>query len=260
MWLAWPPALRKSEIPCLCYDFPAIEPAIRALQRKARTMISSNRRIQRTLAAFAAIAATALVGAGTPKPASEPWEISGTLTEACTCAVPCTCNFGAGPSPHHYCYSLFSLDIEKGHYGALELAGTHLAVAHAQKDRVVYIDDRATPGQSAALKAIAARILSSHGFDGHFETAHITQEIGDRSARVQVGDNGGFETDYIIGGDGKTPVVVENNTTFNIPRSTKTKTKVFRYKDAHGNDIDTRATNGNQGKFDWTDHNTTYFD
>lgn len=206
-----------------------------------------------------ALASTALVGAGRGN-ATEHWQISGTLTEACTCAVPCTCNFGEGPTPHHYCHSLFSLDIEKGHYGAVQLAGTHIAIAHGQKGRVVYIDDRATPEQSAALKAIATRILSKHDNDAQFETAHITQEIGDRSARVQVGDAGGFETDYIIGGDGKTPVVVENNTTFNIPRSTKSKTKVFRYKDAHGNEIDTQATNGNQGRFDWTDENSTYFD
>lgn len=220
----------------------------------------TNRGAPRLIATFAAIAAIALIGAGTPKPASEPWEISGTLTEACTCAVPCACNFGEGPSPHHYCYSVFSLDIEKGHYGDVQLAGMHLVVAHAQKSRVVYLDDQATPAQTAALKAIATRILQGHSFSGPFETAHITQEVGDRSAKVQVGENGGFETDYIIGGDGKTPVVVENNTTFNISRSTKTKTKVFRYKDAHGNEIDTQGTNGNQGKFDWTDKNTTYFD
>ena len=70
----------------------------------------------------------------------------------------------------------------------------HIAIAHGQKNRVVYIDDRATPEQSAALKAIATRILSNHDSGAQFETAHITQEIGDRSARVQVGDAGGLET------------------------------------------------------------------
>jgi len=119
--------------------------------------------------------------------------------------VPCACNFGEGPSPHHYCYSVFSLDIEKGRYGSVQLAGLHLVVAHAQASRVVYLDDQATPEQTAAARAIATRILRGHSFSGPFETAHITQEIGDRSARVQVGVNGGFETDYIIGGDGKTP-------------------------------------------------------
>lgn len=227
-------------------------------------MVKMMNRIRRPavhlLVTLVAVAGAALVGAGAPGQASEHWEIAGMFTEACTCSVPCTCNFREGPSPHYYCHSLFSVYIETGHYGAVKLDTLHLAVAHAQSERVVYIDDRATPEQSAALKAIATRMLANHGFNGTFETAHITQEIGDRSARVQVGESGGFETDYIIGGDGKTPVVVENNTVFNIPRSTKTKTKIFRYKDAHGNDIDTKATNGNQGKFDWTDGNSAYFD
>src|SRR6266536_1316888 len=62
--------------------------------------------------------------------AGEHWEIAGDLTEACTCAVPCTCNFGEGPSRHHYCYALFSLDIHHGHYGNLNLDGLRLAGAH----------------------------------------------------------------------------------------------------------------------------------
>jgi hypothetical protein len=33
---------------------------------------------------------------------------------------------------------------------------------------------------------------------------------------------------------------------------------VFHYKDAHGNVINTRATNGNQAKFDWTDQTASY--
>ncbi len=196
--------------------------------------------------------------ADSPSSADEHWEIAGTLTEACTCAVPCTCNFGEGPSPHHYCYAVFSFQIEKGHYGAVNLDSLHLAVANAQKKWIAYIDDRASQEQSAALKAIANRILAQVDFKGDFETAPITQEIGDRSARVQIGKNGGFETDYIMGMDKKTPVVVENNTTFNIPRSTKTKTRIFRYKDSHGNNIDTEGTNGNQGRFDWTDQTSAY--
>ena len=200
----------------------------------------------------------AALQAGSGLTAGEHWEIAGTLTEACTCAVPCTCNFGEGPSPHHYCYTVFSLEIEKGHYGEVKLDSLHLAVGHAQKNWIAYIDERASEEQSAALKAIATRILGNVGFKGDFETASITQEIGDRSARVQIGKNGGFEANYIMGMDKKTPVVVENNTTFNIPRTTKTKTSTFRYQDSHGNTIETGGTNGNQGRFDWTDQTSVY--
>jgi hypothetical protein len=221
-------------------------------------------RVMRLAAALIVLVGTIAVRAGSPNAtandSAQHWEIAGTLTEACTCSVPCTCNFGEAPSPHHYCWSVFSLEIEKGHYGAIKLDGLHLAVAHAQSDRVAYIDESATPDQAAALKAIGSKILAEHNFSGVFDTAKITQTIGETSASVQLGKAGGFDADYIIGRDGKTPVVVENNTTFNIPRSTKTKTKVFRYKDAHGNAIDTTATNGNQGKFDWSDQTESYFD
>jgi hypothetical protein len=180
-----------------------------------------------------------------------PWEISGDLSEACTCAVPCSCNFNEGPSPRHYCYSLFAMDIHKGHYGNLKLDGLHLAGAHGKKSEVWYIDDRATSEQAEALKAIANHMLTKR--TAHFETAHIVQEVGEKGNHLQVGDKGGFEADYIIGLDKKTPVMVENNTSWNIPKSIKGKTKRLRYKDKYGNRFDVTATNSNEGNFDWTD-------
>jgi hypothetical protein len=53
--------------------------------------------------------------------------------------------------------------------------------------------------------------------------------------------------------------VVENNTTWNIAKSIKGKTKQLRYKDQHGNKFDMSVTNSNQGKFDWTDQTSFYF-
>jgi hypothetical protein len=181
----------------------------------------------------------------------EHWEISGDFSEACTCAVPCTCNFGAGASPHHYCYSLFSIGIEKGHYGKVRLDGLHVAGAHGKKGAVWYIDDRATPQQAEALKAIASHMRTRT--PTHFEAANIIQEVGEKGNRLEIADRGSFEADYIIGLDKKTPVVVENNTSWNIPKSIKGKTKRLRYKDPYGNKFDMTATNSNQGKFDWTD-------
>ena len=201
-----------------------------------------------------ALASAALAAAAdiTQKPA-EHWAISGDLSEACTCAVPCTCNFGGHPSPKHYCWSMFSLAIDKGHYGDVKLDGLHLAGAHGRKTAVWYLDDGANPQQTAALKAIAGRFHHYNRFKIYFETAHITQEVGDKSNKLEVAGRGGFEADYIIGMDGKTPVVVDNNTTWNMPHAIKGKTKEWRYQDAHGNKFDFKATNSNQGKFDWTD-------
>lgn len=190
--------------------------------------------------------------------ASQHWEISGTLAEACTCAVPCTCNFGQGPSPHHYCHFVLSLQIDKGHYGNVKLDTLRLATAEAQEGRVAYIDERATPAQAQSLRAIARRIFGER-LAGKIETAKITQESSERAIRVQIAGKGGFDANILMSRDGKSPIIVENNASFNVPKTTKSKTTAFRYSDAYGNQIDVRGTNGNKGHFDWTDQSEFYF-
>jgi len=219
------------------------------------------RRVARVLLLTFGLLAWSLQAArdGTKTTTGEHWEISGDLTEACTCAVPCTCNFGSGPSPRHYCYALFSVDIQKGHYGKARLDGLRLAGAHGKKADVWYIDERANPEQAAALKVIAGRLLKDPKVKVYVETARIKQEVGEKGNRLEVGEWGGFEADYIMGLDKKTPVVVENNTSWNIPRSIKGKTKRLHYKDRHGNRFDLKETNSNQGKFEWTDQTPVYF-
>ncbi len=182
------------------------------------------------------------------------WELKGNLSEACSCRVPCTCNFRSGPSPHHFCWAMFSLDIKKGHYGKVKLNGLHLAAAHADKAVVWYIDERARPKQFAALKAIARGLGYYHSeLPAFFEAAHITQVVTDKGNEVEIEGHGGFKADYVMGGDGKNPIVVENITAWNLPRSIKGRTEYLRYTDGHGNKLDFKGTNSNEGKFDWTD-------
>ncbi len=200
-----------------------------------------------------------LLSAGAMNAPKTHWEIVGELTEACTCAVPCSCNFGQGPSPRHYCHSLFAVDIEKGHYGRVRLDGLHLAGAHGKKGDVWFIDAGATPEQAAALQAIAHHMQGPRRGKVYFDRAVITQIVGEKSNELKVGGWGGFEADYIMGMDRTHPVVVENNTSWNIPRSIKTKTKTLHYADPYGNKIDANGSNGNQGRFDWTDETKTYF-
>ena len=203
-----------------------------------------------------------------------PWRLTGDLTEACSCSVPCSCNFGANPSPHSFCYALYSLDIKEGHYGDLKLDGLRLAGANGPKGAVWYIDDRATKEQTAALRAIATVIglsaLKANGITDPkkappemrflgFKTAKIEQVVGDKKNSLKIGNVGSFAADYIIGLDGKTPVVVENNWSWNIQHGIKAKTKRLSYHDAYGNKYDFTATNANQGQFDWSDTTPVYF-
>jgi len=201
------------------------------------------------------------------------WHLSGDLCEACTCGVPCPCNFGANPT-HPYCYALFSLDIKEGNYGDVSLNGLHLAGAGASKGMILYADDTATKEQQAALKAIAktlyGKMLKANNIKSAkdappdmrliaFKTTHIEQKADDKSTMLKIGNLGGFDANYIIGLDGKTPVVVENNWSWNIQHGIKAKTKRLVYKDALGNKLDTKETNSNQGQFDWSDTTPIYF-
>lgn len=215
------------------------------------------KRIPMYLAAFLLAVSTSILLASdnSPKPDNAHWEIQGDLTETCSCAVPCTCNFGGGPSPKHYCHTMFSLAIANGHYGDIKLDGLHLAGVHGNKSKVWYVDSSATPEQASALRAIADHMLKSD----HVETAAITQKVDDKGNLLKIGDKGGFEADYIVGLDKKSPVVVENNTTWNIKRSIKARSKYVHYKDEFGNKLEFKGTNSNQGKFDWTDQTEKYF-
>lgn len=192
------------------------------------------------------------------------WVIKGEMSEACTCQVPCTCNFGQGASPHHYCWSLASFQIDHGHYRGVNLAGLHLVRAHGGNSTVWYVDSRATPQQASALRFIATHVtgaawVSKFSDRFHFERADIVQDIGSKSFQIKIGDKGGFEANEIMGGDGKNPIVVENMTAWNVQHDIKGKAKRLHYKDEFGNQFDLTDTNANEGKFNWTDKTSHYF-
>jgi hypothetical protein len=105
---------------------------------------------------------------------------------------------------------MFALDIKKGRYGRIRLNGLHLVGAHGDKSVVWYIDDHATPGQFAALKAIAKRLQYRTDLPAFFQSAQITQEITDTGNHVEVARHGGFKANYLRAFGRKGPIVVEN--------------------------------------------------
>ncbi|MDE3181714.1 MAG: DUF1326 domain-containing protein [Acidobacteriota bacterium] len=185
------------------------------------------------------------------------WEVQGEMAEACTCQVPCTCNFGQGPSPHHFCWSLASFHFEKGHFGKVNLDNLHLVRAHGNVTTVWYIDSKATSEQAEALQALIEEVRSARNL--HFEKARIEQTAGGAGFAIQIGDQGGFRADKIIGMDGKTPIIVENMTAWNVKHDIKGKTTEFEYKDGFGNRLSFNGTNANLGKFDWTNETPNPF-
>lgn len=193
-------------------------------------------------------------------PAPKPWHITGELAEACTCHVPCTCEFGQGPSPESHCHAVVTMSIEKGSLGSIPLDGLKLGFAWASKGVAIYIDAKSTPEQEAALRGVVGRIAEVSGWKPNLVAkAAITQTITPEAVSSRLGDAGGFDAEMLIGLDGKTPVVVENNGDLNVPRLEKGKTKSVDYHDALGNVIKTSATNSSRGRFDWSDETKQYF-
>ncbi len=213
----------------------------------------------RNAAAGAPVSETAMV---VENGAEAGWVIRGQLSETCTCSVPCTCNFGQGPSPHSYCHPFYSYDIREGHYNDVTLNGLHFGAADLQNGQTIFIDERADPRQREALKVIAARVIEHASPEetnakvkeiaGRIRYAAVKQEYGDRHNHLQVAGLGEFAADYIMGLDDSQPLTVRNNTTWRIKDSIKAKTSVFRVK-AGRDAIDTKNTNSNQGEFEYTD-------
>lgn len=193
--------------------------------------------------------------------AAKSWKITGALTEACTCAVPCSCNFGEGPSPHSYCYPFYSYQISKGSYGDVQLDGLHFGSADLRGGRTMFIDERADERQREALRIIMARVIARVSTEESEAKAKeiadevrytkVEQTFDDRKNSLKVAGFGEFAADYIMGLDKSAPVVVSNNTTWRIRDAIKAKTSIYKVK--VGRDaVDTKATNSNQGEFEYS--------
>lgn len=197
--------------------------------------------------------------------ADKSWKITGALSEACTCAVPCSCNFGEGPSPHSYCYPFYSYHIRKGNYGDVVLDDLHFGSADLKNGRYMFMDERATERQREALRIIMARVIERAPAEEAEQKAKeiadkisytkVEQEYDARKNLLKVAGFGEFAADYIMGLDKSAPVVVRNNTTWRIHDSIKAKTSVYKVKVANDS-VDTKSTNSNQGDFEYSSEMT----
>ena len=183
------------------------------------------------------------------------WSAAGTLLEACTCAVPCTCNFGEGPSPHPYCYAVYTYKLDKAAWNGTDLSGLVFGGADGPKGLIGFLDERATPAQRPALEQIARQVFAKGGPNRGprpFVPARITHSVAGNDLRLDVPGRGGFTARVLLGGDGKTPIVVENNTVWPIRRAIKGKTRSLAFKDERTGAIRGDGTNANYGAFAFT--------
>ena len=217
-------------------------------------------RVNRGGAQVSAPASNALAPAETV--AANSWKIMGALSETCTCSVPCSCNFGEGPSPHSFCYPFYSFHIRKGNYNDVALDGLHFGAADLRSGRYIFIDERANARQREALQRISARVIEHASVEdtervakeiaGKVRYAAIEKSYDDRRNHLKVEGFGEFDAFYIMGMDKNAPLVVRNNTTWRVKETIKAKTNYYKIK--LGRDvIDTKNTNSNQAEFEYSD-------
>lgn len=214
-------------------------------------------------AGMIALAAVLAPGSGLqapPQPKTAPtgttaarpvWQAVGTLFEACSCAVPCPCNFGQGPS-QGFCHTVYAYRLKTGRYGDVNLDGLVFGGGEADKGAAGFLDSRAKPEQKAALEKLATAVFAQGGASSgprKFDTVRTIATDDGRRFRVAFGESGGFEADILFGRDRKRPIVVENNTTWPVDRFIKGKTSRFEYKDSLGNRLSFDGVNANLGEF-----------
>lgn len=179
------------------------------------------------------------------------WEASGVLYESCSCSVPCPCNFGQ-PATRGYCNSLFLYHFDEAHYGSVKLDGLSFAGADTPKGPMGFLDNRAAPDQKAALQLLAEQIILQGGpvpGSRNWKWTTLTFSNQHDTFGMGIGENGGFHANILLGRDGKTPILVQNNLTWPIQSSVKGAADRFHYQDSFGNQLDYKNVNANLGKF-----------
>jgi hypothetical protein len=158
------------------------------------------------------------------------WIVAGTMADACQCEVFCPCEFNSHPSFDN-CDDAAILAISKGQYKNVDLSGQKVVVVSAspQGQRLVdavgkltfariYVPRSATEEQAAALGEIVRNVFGT--FVG--KIARISPDekvvradvaISTDSTRYTAKIPGILDLDMkpVLGGDGKSPIVVHNN-------------------------------------------------
>ena len=212
---------------------------------------SKNMSVWKAILLVASVLPCAAQEAGKPA-APKRWLATGTLLEACSCQVPCPCNFGQSPS-NGSCYTVYAYRLKTAVYEGTRLDGLVFGGGEAAHGAVGFLDARATAAQRPALEKLALAVFGKGGAGAgarRFVTGRITAEDDPRKFRVDFGEAGGFSAALLIGRDGKSPIVVENNTTWPVHRFNKGKTTRFGYHDVLGNKLDLDGVNANLGEFD----------
>jgi len=173
-------------------------------------------------AALSLLAACKCACAAEQAPAAKKvsWKITGQLEEACSCNAACPCWFNSLPTRMN-CGGAQVLFIDKGRYGKTKLDGLAVAAfgqspsGQTMMDSFgkwdfgyLYIDEKATPEQRAALEAISGVVLPFPSPNKKIQYVPISRTKVGNENKITVGDSAVFAGHLIEGGLGGHPKIV----------------------------------------------------
>jgi len=143
------------------------------------------------------------------------WKLTGQLEEACSCSAACPCWFGSKPTKMN-CGGGQFLFITKGSYGSVKLDGLSVGAMSQSPDgkammdslgswnfNYYYIDEKATPEQREALKAIANAVITPNASPKtEYRVVPIVRKIEGKEHSISLGQYGKFSGHLIEGGMG----------------------------------------------------------
>ena len=194
------------------------------------------------------------------------WTLAGEYFESCNCAILCPCLLLGGRPTEGHCDVVLAFHIEKGKYGNVVLSGLNAVQALTTPGVMsagggtlaVYVDDRATPEQRAALEEI---FTGAAGGPPSLFGPMVAKQLPTRSAPISFTAEGKKRTVSIanvttvtveaITGAGRQVVWMEN---LGHPYSTRlavARGSSSQYQD-HQLSFDNSGRNGHYSHIDWS--------
>ena len=161
---------------------------------------------------------------------AEEWTAEGDLFEGCNCNLLCPCHVSFRQSPTNgHCDTIWAVSIKRGHYGEVDLTGLNAAIflhcpgnmADGDWTAVLYVDDRTSPEQDEALRAIFSgeaggpwQIMSQFYRDGKYQAVTrmpLEITIDGRTRTINAPNRLFLEMETLRGGADREGVVTINN-------------------------------------------------
>jgi hypothetical protein len=163
---------------------------------------------------FAAIALiVGLVASTTTFAGSEDWAVKANFTDACSCNPSCPCVYGSPPT-QGFCEGNGLVEVEKGHYGDVNLDGVSAVVTYHMGPNGAwtkyYVSDKASDKQ---VKAMSKLIPACFGFLGGAKVLTVEKaslNVNRTGSQVKFSVPAStVEIEMVQGADGK-PITVQN--------------------------------------------------